>query len=148
MNVQVHKRGRLGRVPLSPLHIKRTVREALRAARRGPLNELNIVFLESKTIRALNRAFLKKRNDTDVIAFPYLEKQGKKRTRLNGDIFISLPQAKKNAARYNQSPAEECARLVIHGTLHILGYSDKTPKEKKALWKIQERVFSILFPNT
>lgn len=50
-----------------------------------------------------------------------------------GDIVISVETAARNAKRYRQTLERELVRLVIHGTLHLLGYSDATPKQRRKM---------------
>jgi rRNA maturation RNase YbeY len=47
-----------------------------------------------------------------------------------GDIFISIDRVKDNAKQNKVSTHDELCRIIIHGTLHLLGYGDKTKKAK------------------
>jgi rRNA maturation RNase YbeY len=49
-----------------------------------------------------------------------------------------MPTAKENANKFNQAYEKEVARLIIHGVLHILDYSDKSRKEKQIMSKMEE----------
>ena len=60
--------------------------------------------------------------------------------RVEGEIYISLPRAKENAKIYEEPYEKEVARLIIHGCLHLLGYSDKTKNEKQIMTNL-ENVF-------
>lgn len=77
---------------------------------------INIILVDDKAIRRLNKKFRKKDKATDVLAFPMGEEG------ILGDIAISRETAKKNAKRYGASYKRELKRLVIHGVLHLLGY--------------------------
>ena len=57
---------------------------------------------------------------------------------VEGEIYISMPTAKENAKRYRQSYGKELARLVIHGSLHLLGIEDDTIEKKEKMIKIEE----------
>lgn len=57
-----------------------------------------------------------------------------------GDIVISLDTLRKNAKHYNVTTAQELTRLVIHGILHLIGYTDYTKKDKKKMFNIQEKI--------
>lgn len=74
---------------------------------------------------------------TDVIAFDISE--GKKA--ITADIAISTDRALRNAVVYRTSPLYETYLYVIHGVLHILGYDDKTGKERKVM---EEKTRKIL----
>ncbi|MFC1568204.1 rRNA maturation RNase YbeY [Candidatus Margulisiibacteriota bacterium] len=78
--------------------------------------EVNLVLLNDAEIRKLNRKYRGKDKATDVLAFP-MNEDG-----IVGDIAISTETARKNARRFGVNYREEMKRLVIHGTLHLLGY--------------------------
>ena len=100
--------------------------------------EVNIVFVDKKTIRRLNRRFLGESGATDVIAFPY-EK--------GGDIFICPQVGRQNARRYKEPFEKELTRLVVHGTLHLLGYSDSPRKAREKMWARQEPMVGVLWED-
>jgi len=60
--------------------------------------------------------------------------------RVFGDIFISLEEARRNAGLYHESVRGEQTRLIVHGLLHLLGYSDLKAAHKKMMWKRQELI--------
>jgi len=78
--------------------------------------KVDLSFVRDKTMRGLNRRFRKKDQSTDVLAFPYGEKE------LLGDVIISSDTARRNAKSFGVAYREEVKRLVIHGVLHVLGY--------------------------
>ncbi len=98
----------------------------------GPSIELNVIFLSNQKIRAINRRYLKRDRSTDVISFDQKIILKGKRLVL-GDIFISTDKAAWNAENYGTAFAEETALYLIHGILHIMGYEDRTKKEKEAM---------------
>jgi probable rRNA maturation factor len=55
-----------------------------------------------------------------------------------GDIYVSLDQAKRQAAEYGISLKEETSRLVIHGLLHLLGYDHKDKKQAEKMREKEE----------
>ena len=57
-----------------------------------------------------------------------------------GDIFISIDSVKENAKTFKTSFQDELHRVMIHGTLHLLGYPDKK-KEEKALMTEKENQY-------
>lgn len=114
----------------SPARVAKIVRAVLKKEKEKAAGEINIVFVDSKKIRQLNKEFLDTKGDTDVIAFPY--------ERPSGDVYIAVPVAISNARRYDEPIARELTRLVVHGTLHLLGYKDEPKKEKERMWAVQE----------
>lgn len=61
-----------------------------------------------------------------------------------GDIIIAYPYAAQQAERYQNSISAELRLLVVHGTLHLLGYDHATLNEQKAMWNIQDAVLKAL----
>ena len=61
-----------------------------------------------------------------------------------GDIYIAPQVARANAMRFGRGVREELARLVIHGTLHVLGHDhpDGTDRTSSPMWRRQERLLS------
>ena len=92
---------------------------------------LNIVFVDDTLITNLNREYLKKDTTTDVMSF-ILEKDFEKGT-LEGEVYANLEQIQRQAQDYKVSWQNELFRVVIHGVLHLVGYDDQTPEDKKQM---------------
>ena len=101
------------------------------------LYEVNIIFTSDVFVSDLKKRFFLKDQWTDVIAFPL---HSVKKEKIEGEVYISMPTAKENADKFNQSFEKELARLIIHGVLHLLGYSDQSYKEKKNMSKREENI--------
>lgn len=97
---------------------------------------LHINFVDSLTIKKINRDYLNHNYSTDIISFNY---SGDKDI-LDGEIFISVPDAEFNAKKYKESLNKELTRLVIHGILHLIGYDDKNKSEKKIMKTLENRL--------
>ena len=97
--------------------------------------DINLIFTSDIYVSNLKKKFFSKNQWTDVIAFPMRSKNGKY---IEGEIYISMPTAKENAKRYKQSYGKELARLVIHGSLHLLGIEDDTSEKKEKMSKLEE----------
>ncbi|MGQ0644693.1 MAG: rRNA maturation RNase YbeY [Elusimicrobiota bacterium] len=126
-------------------------RGALRALRRGKARGpgvLNVVWTSRGRLLALNRRFRRTDAYTDVIAFRYEDPPPGPGRRPAappfGDLYIAVPQARANARRFGAGLREELIRLVVHGTLHLLGYTDYTPRAKKVMWTEQEKIVRAL----
>jgi len=120
--VNAHPRYRVRR----PLAV-RCVGGVLRSARRSQ-GAITVVFIDDRMSRRLNRRFLGHDRPTDVIAFPLGEGSN-----LEGEIYVNLEKARRQAQTYRVTAANETARLVIHGTLHLLGYDDRTPEDARRM---------------
>lgn len=103
---------------------------------------ISVVLIDSRLCRRLNRTFLHHDYVTDVISFPL--ETGR---RLEAEIYVNLDQARRQAREVGVSVAEEIARLVIHGTLHLLGYDDRTARQARRMHRVQERYLRHWFPN-
>lgn len=119
---------------LPPAVVRRAVEMVLRRERRSA--DVSVTFLGPRSMRRLNLEFRGRDRPTDVLAFP-LEAGG----RLTGDIYICPAVGRQQARRLGIGPREELLRLVVHGTLHVLGYDhpDDSTREKSAMWRRQER---------
>lgn len=90
------------------------------------LEELNFILCSDEYLLRINQNFLQHDDYTDVITFDNSEVL----KTIVGDIFISVDRIKENAAMYKLATADELCRVMIHGTLHLLGYKDKTKAAK------------------
>jgi probable rRNA maturation factor len=93
------------------------------------LSELNFILCSDEYLLRINQDYLQHDDYTDVITFDNSE--GLKM--IMGDIFISLERIKENAINFNSTTIRELCRVMIHGTLHLLGYKDKTVAAKKEM---------------
>jgi rRNA maturation RNase YbeY len=96
------------------------------AAEGYELVELNFILCSDEYLLRINQDFLQHDYYTDVITFDNSEAL----KTILGDIFISVDRVKDNAKQNNASTVHELCRVMIHGTLHLLGYKDKTKKAK------------------
>ncbi len=90
--------------------------------------DLLYFFCTDKHLLKINKEFLDHDTYTDIITFDY--SAGKK---ISGEIYISVERVKENAAIYEQAFNDELKRTIIHGILHLCGYSDKTELQKKEM---------------
>jgi len=79
--------------------------------------EVSVALLDDDAIALLNHTHLGKDRPTDVIAFRLYE-EGES---VLGDVYIGAEQAERQAAEAGVPLDEELLRLVVHGTLHVLG---------------------------
>jgi rRNA maturation RNase YbeY len=71
---------------------------------------------------------------TDIITFDYSESISENNKKLIGEIYISIPRVRENALSFsNGSFPLELLRVLAHGTLHLCGYRDKKPSERKEM---------------
>ena len=108
-------------------------------AERKELSQLNFIFCSDNYLHQINLEYLNHDTLTDVITFPYAE--GKI---VEGDIFISIDRIRENAETYKVTFEEELHRVMIHGTLHLLGYLDKTTEDKIQMTQKENEYLSKL----
>ena len=93
------------------------------------LQELTFIFCSDEYLLQINRQYLDHDTYTDIITFDNSEAKGL----ITGDIFISISRVIENAGIFNTDVTTELHRVIIHGTLHLLGYKDKTPVSKEKM---------------
>ena len=114
-------------------------RAVLRAERvRNAL--LSVALVDRRTIGRLNRTHLGHRGATDVISFSF--DRASTRDAVIGDIYIAPEVARDNAAARGVPIREELLRLVVHGTLHVLGHDHPNGRmrERSPMWRRQEAI--------
>ena len=92
---------------------------------------VNLVFTGDAAIKELNRRFLKKNRLTDVIAFNYPPSPAA--GAVWGEIYICLPQARRQAAAMGHALMTELLILTVHGALHLAGMDDATAAQRRAM---------------
>lgn len=116
-----------------PSSLKALVERVLKKESRQGCS-LTVIFTDSARLRRLNRRYRGRDQVTDVISFAMAEgADSQYNTRELGDIFISLPRARRQAREYRVTPGEEIKRLAVHGVLHLLGYDHKKPGQARQM---------------
>lgn len=102
----------------------------------GRYGLIDLVLIDDKKMREINKKYRNQDKSTDVISFAYLESGDIDANCANdaniivGDIFISSETAKKQAAEHSQSFENELKILFIHGLLHLFGFDHNTDAEE------------------
>jgi len=109
--------------------------------------ELSITFVDHGMMQEINYKHRGKNSTTDVLSFPqYDADELKNFTKADfiaiGDIVINIEKAREQAAEYRHSARREIAFLVVHSTLHLLGYDHETLEDEKKMFAIQEEVLT------
>lgn len=98
------------------------------------LIELNFIFCSDDYLLKINQQYLDHDTYTDIITFDNGDTTGE----IYGDIFISIDRVKENAKSFKTTLTNELHRVIIHGTLHLLGYKDKSKAEKDLMTKKED----------
>ncbi len=96
--------------------------------------ELNYVFCSDPYLKKMNVKFLKHNYFTDIITFD----NSMVKKKIVGDIFISIDTVRFNAKQYKTTFDNELHRVMVHGLLHLVGYSDKTPAKQKVMRAMED----------
>ncbi len=118
----------------------------LRSYAQSTNSDLTITIEQDERLRELNYQFLGINEPTDVLSFPSGEEDPDVETRrvYLGDIIISYPRAFEQASASGHPITSEIMLLVVHGTLHLLGYDHGDAESKQRMWSAQMDVLKIL----
>jgi probable rRNA maturation factor len=141
MSVNIYVNAHDVRVGLSSARVASIARATL-AGERVRDAMLSITFLSNAAMARMNARHLGHKGATDVISFGLADSG--KRSLVVGDIYIAPAVARANAIESGVPIREELGRLVVHGTLHVLGYEhpDADARTKSPMWKRQERLLA------
>ena len=111
--------------------------------------EISCSFVSDTTIQELNKTYRGKDEPTDILSFcqpadddwlGHKEEAG----RLLGDIIISTDAVYRNCADFDVPIKEELPRLLIHGTLHLLGEEHVTNDSNEPMLVHQESILQTI----
>ncbi len=117
-------------LPIDKSRLRLLVREVLSFLEISP-KELAIYFVEEKKISELHEQFFQDPTVTDCITFPIDEE-------FLGEIFVCPKVALTYAKKRGLDPQKEVLLYVIHGILHLIGYDDLDPKERRSMRKMEK----------
>ncbi len=104
---------------------------------------IDFVFCDDQFLLGMNQSFLDHNDLTDIITFDNHEVSGY----ISGEIYISLDRVFENAIELAIDFEYELNRVVVHGVLHLIGYSDKTEDEKMAMRHEEDLCLSLLYTS-
>lgn len=103
------------------------------------INRLSYIFCSDAFLIDINRQFLNHNTYTDIITFDLSDT----RNAIDGEIYISIERVRENAKKLKVEFLDELNRVMIHGVLHLLGYSDKKIKEKQRMREKEDSYLSL-----
>ena len=106
--------------------------------------DITIVLTDDRQLHELNLDYLGVDAPTDVLSFPASETDPETGATYLGDIVLSIPRAAAQAQAAGHPLEAEVQLLVVHGTLHLLGYDHATDEEKAVMWAEQAKVLERL----
>jgi probable rRNA maturation factor len=121
--------------------IKQVVKEVL--GKNSSSAKLSIAFVDNNEIKKLNKKYFDSDDVTDVIAFPL----DNHKNALNGEIVISVETAVDTAVKENVDVEGEIVLYVVHGLLHLLGYSDVNREDAIIMHEKESKILKALGYN-
>ena len=106
----------------------------------------SVVFVGDEEIHEMNREYRGVDRVTDVISFAFEDNNDLvyNDIRMLGDIFICIPQMKRQATEYGHSEKRELSFLTLHGILHLLGYDHMEESDEKVMFSLQKEILDEL----
>ena len=135
-SISVHSEGVRTKTPSKRL-LKAWIKEFV-SNHGKKVGELAFIFCSDEKILEVNRNFLQHDYYTDIITFDYCEGGI-----VSGDIFISVERVSENSLILNVENRIELLRVIAHGVLHLIGFQDKSPKNKKEMTKNEDLCISL-----
>ncbi len=115
-----------------------------------PETSLSIVFVDNAYIQNVNLQFRGIDASTDILSFPAdeppVEIEGE--PPYLGDLIVAYPYASEQATREGHALNDSLSLLVVHGTLHLLGYDHDTPENRAEMWTAQDAALTALGIST
>ncbi len=90
---------------------------------------LSYIFCSDVYLHKINVQYLNHDTLTDIITFS----NARAGAPVEGDIFISIDRVRENATEFGASFEKELLRVLIHGSLHLMGYKDKTEEDQQLM---------------
>lgn len=119
------------KLPVGRPQIHRWARSALKSARISQC-ALTFIFLDAAASKALNQQFRKKNYATNVLTFAI--------TQAMADVVICLDVVKREAREQRKTLTNHLAHMVIHGTLHAVGYDHEKPNEASIMENLETQI--------
>jgi probable rRNA maturation factor len=120
---------------------------ALLAALGRAASELSVALVGDEEMTELNERYRGRRGPTDVLSFSLVEgDHAAFRGELLGDVVIDVVQAARQAEERGHPLQDELLRLLIHGTLHLLGHDHQEPEEAREMEACERRLWKAIGP--
>lgn len=136
MKFEIHIFNDTQHKPIPRVKMQRVIENVLRGEK---VKEaiVSVVLVNDERIHAMNKEFLHHDYPTDIITFPLDEEV------IDGEMYISLDTAERQAKEYGVSLTNELMRLTAHGTLHLVGYDDASIEERAAMSRLEDKYITL-----
>lgn len=136
-SVKVETANRQSR-PVNAARLARAVRRVLKTEDAAPA-VVSLAIVDDATMHQLNRRYLDHDYPTDVLSFLLSEEDEEP---LEGEIIVSADTAAAAAEQYGWTLDDELLLYVIHGTLHLVGYDDHAPRDRREMRECEQYFLS------
>jgi len=131
---------------INPKKLEQAAIQVLEMENAAADSMISIVVSTDEHMQEMNKQYRGIDAPTDVLSFPSEpmpqgidEDEG-----YLGDIIVSLPYLARRVAQEQRSLHDELALMVVHGTLHLLGYDHDTAETQQAMWAVQAAALKAL----
>ena len=127
--------------------LRRVLRHVLAGQLPMATHELCFHFVTAKEMARVNWQFLQHEGSTDVITFDYGERSavgGQQSAGLSGEAFICVADAVKQARGFKTTWQSEVIRYAVHAVLHLRGYDDLQPAQRRVMKREENRLLREL----
>lgn len=113
--------------------------------------EISVVIADNHMIQSLNRTYRKKDYATNVLSFPFIKyKEGELMeknsfTNVLGEIILSYEKCAEEAREQGKKLNDHLAHLIIHSTLHLLGYDHEKKRQAERMEEIEIKILKNKF---
>lgn len=97
---------------------------------------VEVVFVDEAEIVRINKEFLSRNYVTDIISFRYDEIETNQE--IEGTLYCCAQRIKEQAVELKELEKKEFLRIITHGLLHLVGFDDQTPEEKKEMTRLED----------
>lgn len=119
--------------------VERLVRKAARAATNDRKRSLTVALADDRRVRALNARDRRKDEPTNVLSYPSGERD------FLGDVVLARQTVWREAKSQGKTASDHLAHLVVHGTLHLLGYDHEASEaDAERMEALERRILAKL----
>ncbi len=135
-----------------PAHAEKLAREAVAATLKAVAftfknGEISLVFADDAFVRSLNKEYRGKDKPTNVLSFPQMEPEetfAPQHFISLGDIILAEETVSREAAEQDKPLDAHISHLIVHGTLHLLGYDHIDDEEAEKMESLEIKILSTL----
>ncbi len=141
MKVSLNRASRRGPRWMDAAWRRRVARAAAGVGRRG--DAVNVVIVDDREMRRLNRRYRGKDKPTDLLSFGY---EAGAQDAVVGDVYVSYETLSRDARRLGVDARHLSVRIVVHGLLHVAGYDHESDADAARMERCERRVLERVLP--